>query len=131
MNMIAKTLAKCFGVGLIIIGIAGVIPNGAIGAEGFLETDMAGNAIHIAFGLLLLANSFKGESTAAMGHFLVAGLSFLLAAVGYKAVGNYGRALVFDIVQVSPILNYFHAGLACSLAVCGMLNTSSRQLIRD
>jgi len=131
MNMVAKTMALVFGVLLILVGLAGFIPNPVIGSEGSLEIDTIGNAMHLVFGAILLFNTRKGESTAAMGLYLVAGFSFLMAAVGYKEVGSYGKAMLFGTVVVTPALNYFHAGLATVLVISGLMNTSSRQLLRD
>ena len=96
-----------------------------------METDQIGNAIHLTLGAILLFNSRKGENTAAMGLYLAAGLSFLFAALGYKEVGNFGKAMMFGVVVVTPLLNYFHAGLSIVLLLSGLMNTSSLQLIRD
>lgn len=118
----------------IALALTGFQPNPIIGAEGFFRTDLALNAVLAAIGLFLLAFTTKGEGTAAAGLFYGAMLAIGLAAVGYIQLSDYPAGIpvkLFNLVVCNFEVVYLFAGTAVILAVCGMMNTSSRQVIRD
>ena len=131
---VAKTLARVLGAFLILLALVGFIPNPLIGSEGYFRTDLILNAVLAAIGVLLLTFTTKGEGTAATGLFFGAMLAFGLAAVGYVQISEYPAGMVvklFDLVACNMQSIYLFGGMAVVMGIAGMMNTSSRQVIRD
>jgi hypothetical protein len=122
------------GLLLILLALIAFLPNPLIGADGYFKTDMILNAVLAAVGVLLLSFTTKGEGTAATGLFFGAMFLLALAAVGYVQLSEYpsGMAVkLFNLVACNFEVVYLFGGTGLVLALCGMMNTSSRQVIRD
>jgi hypothetical protein len=128
---VAKMLARLMSGGFMVLGLAGFVPNPLIGAEGMLQADAFLNVFHILLGVMLLGFTTKGESTAAAGLYTVAMLEFFVAVLGYVGLGDAAVTKLFDVVTFSQQNVYLAAGSGVLLVICGMLNTSSKQLIKD
>jgi hypothetical protein len=131
---VAKTLARVLGAFLIVLALVGFLPNPLIGSEGYFRTDLILNAVLAAIGVLLLTFTTKGEGTAATGLFFGAMVALGLAAVGYVQISEYPAGMVvklFDLVACNMQSIYLFGGMAVVMGVAGMMNTSSRQVIRD
>lgn len=122
------------GVLMIVLALVGFIPNSLIGTEGYFRTDAILNAVLAVIGLFLLAFTTKGENTAATGLYFGAMLAIAPAAVGWVGLSDYpeGAAVkLWDMVVCNIQTAYLLGGTGILLAICGMMNTSSRQIIRD
>lgn len=131
---VSKTLACLMGLLLMLIGLVGFLPNPVIGEEGYFRTNAILNLTLIAFAIALLLSATRSEDRAATGLYSVATLSLALAVVGYVLLANQpeGAAVtLFDLVLCNRADVWLLAGTAAVLVGCGMLNTASRQLIRD
>ena len=130
---IAKILAQALGVILLIVCVLCFIPNPLFGDEGIFAADAGHGAMLASFGLILLAFSTKGESTAAMGLWGVAALCMAVALLGSNELSPrpFGKASIFGIVQVNRADIWLHLSLGAALFIAGFLNTSRRQVIRD
>lgn len=122
------------GVLMIVLALVGFIPNSLIGAEGYFRTDAILNGALAVIGLFLLAFTTKGENTAATGLYFGAMLAIVLAAVGWVGLSDYpeGAAVkLWDMVACNIQTAYLLGGMGIVMAICGMMNTSSRQIMRD
>jgi ABC-type Mn2+/Zn2+ transport system permease subunit len=131
---VAKTLARVIGVILILLAIVAFLPNPVIGAEGYFRTNAALNAVIAALGFLLLLSTTKGEETAASGLYMVAMLALSFALVGHIQMSENpsgGEAKLFDLLVCNYEDVWLMAGMAVVMIISGMMNTSSRQVIRD
>lgn len=131
---IAKNLARVMGVLLVLLALIGCLPNPLIGSEGYFRTDLILNGVLAGIGALLLLFTTKGEATAATGLYFGAMVAFVLAAVGYIQIPDGPPGMVvklFDMVACNLESVYLMGGMAVVLMICGMMNTSSRQVIRD
>ena len=131
---VAKNLARVLGVLMIVLALVGFIPNSLIGTEGYFRTDAILNGVLALIGLFLLAFTTKGENTAATGLYFGAMLASVLGAVGWVGMSDYpeGAAVkLWDMVACNMQTVYLMGGTGLLMAVCGMMNTSSRQIIRD
>jgi hypothetical protein len=127
-------LARVLGGLFLLLAVVAFIPNPLVGAIGYFRTDAILNGVFAFFGLLLLAFTGKGESTAASGLYLVGMLSLACALVGYMQLSEYPSGVavkLFDLVTCNQEDVWLMAGAAGVLTVCGMMNTSSGQIIRD
>lgn len=131
---VAKILARVMGLVMLLVALVGFLPNPVIGAEGYFRTDMFLNAVIAGIGMFLLAFTTKGEGTAATGLYFGAMMASGLATVGYFQLSEYPAGIpvrLFNLVLCNFEGVYFFAGTAVVLGVCGLMNTSSRQIIRD
>ena len=131
---VAKTLARVIGAILILLALVAFLPNPMIGSEGFFRTNIVLNAVIAALGFLLLLSTTKGEDSAASGLYMVAMLAFAFALVGHMQLSDYpsgGEVKLFDMVVCNYEDVWLMGGLAVVMIISGMMNTSSRQVIRD
>ena len=131
---VSKTLACLMGLLLMLTGLVGFLPNPVIGEEGFFRTNAILNLTLIGFAIALLLSATKSEDRAATGLYGVATTSLGLAVAGYILLANQPDATavtLFDLVLCNRADVWLLAGTAAVLVACGMLNTASRQLIRD
>lgn len=131
---VAKNLARIMGVLFLLLGLLAFFPNTVIGAIGYFRTDTALNCVLLLFAALLLSSTTKGESTAASGLYLVAMLASALASVGFVTLLDQpeGTAVkLLDLVLCNQQDVWLFSGTAIVLFACGLMNTSSRQLVRD
>jgi hypothetical protein len=80
---IAKTLARVLGIGLVVLGLSGFVPNAYVGVNGIIPADIYLNCLHAGLGMILLAFTTKGEGTAATGLYTVAMLLAAVAMIGF------------------------------------------------
>ena len=130
---VAKMLARTLGILLIVLALVGFIPNPLIGAAGYFRTDTILNAVLAGIGILLLTFTTKGEGTAASGLFFGAMLAFGFAAIGYMQMSEQtsSDAKLFDLIACNLESIYLFGGMSVVMGISGMMNTSSRQVIRD
>jgi len=127
-------LARIMGVVLILIGLVAMTSNPLIGAVGYFRTNVVLNSVLMVFGLTLLGFTTKGEGTAATGLYTVAMASLAMAMAGYVFLSDYpsgGEVKLFDLVVCNQEDIYLLGGMAATMIICGMMNTSSRQVLRD
>ncbi len=131
---VAKNLARIMGVLFLLLGLLAFLPNPVIGAIGYFRTDTALNCVLLLFAALLLSSTTKGESTAATGLYLVAMLAFALASLGFVTLLDQpeGAAVkLLDLILCNQQDVWLFSGTAVVLLICGLMNTSSRQIVRD
>ncbi len=117
-----------------MIGLATFLPNLVIGSDGFLKTDLFLNLLYLLGGGVLLASSNSGEGTATTGLYSVAMFMFLVVLAGFSLISREtfgGPVQVLNMITFYPDSVKFLGGSAAVLIVCGMMNTSSKQLVRD
>ena len=122
------------GVLFVLIGLAAFVPNPVIGAEGILKTDVFLNLLYLLGGGVLLTSSNSGEGTATTGLYSVAMFMLLVALAGFTLISREtfgGPVQVMNLITFYPESVKFLGGSALVLIVCGMMNTSSKQLVRD
>ncbi len=90
-------------------------------------------AVYFVTSLLLLAFSFQGESTAPMGLYLTAGLVLLVAVLGYRELDSrpYSNASILGVILYNRADLWLDVGLGVTLILCGLMNTSKGQILRD
>lgn len=118
----------------VLLGLTGWLPNPVIGAEGFFLTDGILNCLLILFGCSLFPFTTRGEGTAATGLYFVAMAALAVALFGYVQLSDYpssGPVRLFNMVTCNHEDVWLLAGMGVVLIACGMMNTSSRQVIRD
>ncbi|MBI2685704.1 MAG: hypothetical protein HYX27_05270 [Acidobacteria bacterium] len=131
---VAKNLARVMGILLILLGLIAMLPNPVVGAEGYFRMNLYLDSLLILFGAVLLAFTSKGESTAATGLYFVAMASLAVAVVGHAYLSDYpsgGEVKLWDLVVCNQEDVYLMGAMAAVLVICGMMNTSSRQVIND
>lgn len=131
---VAKLLARIMGVLILLLGLAAFVSNPIIGDVGYFRTDVFLNSVIVLFGLVLLLFSTKGEGLAATGLYFVGMAAFALAIIGHVYLSDYpsgGVVKLFDSVTCNPEDVWLLGGMAVVLTMCGMFNTSSRQIVRD
>ena len=131
---VAKTLARVMGVVFVLVGLAAFVPNPVIGFEGFLKTDLFLNVLYLLGGGVLLASSNSGEGTATTGLYSVAMFMLLVALAGFTLISKDtfgGPVQVLNFITFYPESVKFLGGSAAVLIVSGLMNTSSKQLVRD
>lgn len=131
MSRVAKTVAQVLGITLVFLGLFAFMPNPVIGAEGYFGSDAAHNGIHIAFGLVLLLASYRGEQSSAFALYLVCAMLTLFAFLGYRQLGRWDKAMLMDVVLVTKSDTWLHLALALTAAVGAKMNTSSKQLFYE
>ena len=130
---IAKLLSQIIGVLLVLACFLTFLPNPILGEDGAFAADTGHAILLAAFGVILLAFSTKGESTAAMGLWGVAMLCLAAAILGWNELSSrpFGKASVFGVVLFNRADIWLHLSLAGTLVVGGFLNTARHQVIRD
>lgn len=131
MQKIAKMLALVMGGLLLVIGAMSFLPVGIFGPGGMLLKYPNVGFVQIGFGVILLAASSMGESTAAFGLYSVAFLNALVAGLAYMSIDFTGTATLFEALRYTQADMIFHGVLAVTLAVCGKMNTARQQVIWD
>lgn len=129
MQKIAKTLAMVMGGLLLAIGLLSFLPMGLFGPGGLMVKYPNMPFVHIASGVILLAVSGMGESSAAFGLYMVAFFNALLAGLGYMSVDLTHTSTLFGVLRLTQADLIFHAVLAVGLAICGKMNTARQQVI--
>jgi len=131
---VAVNLARVMGILFILLALIGCLPNPLIGAEGYFSTDLILNGVLGGIGIFLLLFTTKGEATAATGLYFGAMFAFAVAVVGYTQMPDGPSGMVvklFDMVACNLQSIYLIGAMGVILVICGMMNTSSRQVIRD
>ncbi len=130
---LAKTLARILGLFLILFGVISYLPNPWVGEDGYFAANLIHGGLFVAVGLLLLAFSIKGETIAATGLYLTGAVFLALGILGYRELDPhpYGNVNIFGVILYSHSDMWLDFGLTGILFLSGLMNTSSRQIIRD
>ena len=131
MTRIAKPACLAFMVVFLLLAGLGFIENPLIGPHAMLETNTRLNIAYFCFALLLCFGATRGESRAAMSLYYVAGLCGLLAFAGFWQANGAGRATIYTAFNVNQATSILHAALSVLVALPGLKNTASQQLIRE
>ena len=129
----SKSLARILSVFFLLLGIVSCWPNRWFGTEGYFAVNLEHAAIYMFASALLLAFSFRGESTAAMGHYLTAALVLFLGLLGFRELDSrpYSNANIFGAILYNHSDLWLDLTLGGVLLISGLLNTSKRQVLRD
>ena len=111
----AKTIALLLGVGLVLLGVGGFVPNPIVGTDGMFITNQMHDFVHIGTGVVLIVAAVLGMSKLAL---LLVGLAYGgLAAAGFVLK----QEMLFGMINVSQNDTYLHIGLALVSLVSGFL----------
>ena len=125
---VATQAARWIGLLLAVIGLLGFMNNPVIGPNAAIEADFAQNVAHLVVGLYLFGISFTGESGSAFSLYIAAAVCLLFAGVAYSELGSFERGFLWNATWANRTGIYFHAGMAVLMALCGKMNTASKQL---
>jgi len=96
----AKTVCKLLGVVFVLVGIAGFVAPGLLGAH----LNMAHNLVHIVSGAIALYFGFAGSYGGAKGFCLIFGIVYLLLGVAGWFLGTGAEHMLNIPNAASPML---------------------------
>ena len=92
----AKTVCKILGVIFIIVGVAGFVAPGLLGAH----LSLAHNLVHIVSGAIALYLGFAGSAGAARGFCIIFGIVYLLLGVCGFFLGHPGMSTIPGMAEM-------------------------------
>lgn len=115
----SKTLAKVFGIILLIAGLLGFFGNPVIGSMGYFHMNTALSVVHLVLGLVLLLAS--GTEAKAGRWLKITGIIVLLVAVyGFMKTPAGSTTMLLGLLDVNGATNWLHAILGIVFFLTGM-----------
>lgn len=114
----AKKVALVFGAVFILVGILGFIPNPIVGMGAIFDTNHLHDAVHLLFGIILLAIALKVPAKSAKWLKIVGVIYLLIALLGFVLVPSGGLLLGF--VETNHADHWLHIVLGVILLGVGL-----------
>lgn len=111
-----KTILLVLGAVFVLVGVLGWVPNPIVGMGGIFETDHMHDAVHLLFGVILVAAGLKAAHKAGTTLKVVGGAYLLLAVLGYAMVPQGGMLL--GLVHMNAADHILH--LALGVVILGL-----------
>lgn len=113
----AKTFALVFGVVFVLVGVLGFVPNSLVGADGFFQTNLLHDLVHLLFGAILLLVAFLAPMKSGVWLKLLGLVYLLLAVLGFVLLPAGGTLL--GLVQMNMNDHWLHVALGVVLLAVG------------
>ncbi len=117
-NHMAKTIAKIFGVIVLLLGIIGFFSNGFIGSTGYFLANTGLDIVNVILGIALLAMSTT-EDSAGLSLKIVGGVYFVLALIGFLLMPATGISNVLGFMSFNTTDNWLYIVLGVLLFASG------------
>ncbi len=104
-----RTICYIYGLAFMAVGILGFIPNFLISENGFFETNMTHNMVHILLGTVFIfgARLFPGYEQRLLKFLGIGG--FVVSFIGFLSKGDK----LLGIIHVNEADHWLHLALAC------------------
>lgn len=121
----AKTLSLVLGVVFILVGLLGLWGTAIVGSEGFFQTDMLHDWIHMLIGIAGVVMALYGEAMSVMFLKVFGGIYLAVAVLGFVAVKN-GKIL--GLLTTNDADNWLHVVLALVMLGAGFVFSPKKEI---
>ncbi len=103
----AKTLARVFGVIVLLLGIIGFFSNSFMSASGYFFADTGMNIVNALLGIVLLAVSGT-EAGSALWLKIIGVAYFIVSVIGFAILGASGTVEVLGFMGVNAAASWLY-----------------------
>ena len=114
-----QRIAQILGIGFVLPGVLGFLPNPVIGPDGLFVTNTAHNLVHLVTAALFFFVSTQ-SAVAARRFTRIFGVVYLLVGVlGFVVLAGGQEGMLLGVVHINQLDNFLHIGLGAVISLAG------------